>query len=68
MELETGEQKIVLYADDGCKVGRNPIWVQKNLTSVVRIFDRLILQTNLGKTKAMVFTLVFIWGKHALAS
>ena len=37
---------------------RNPIliWVQKALTMVVRIFERVGLQKNLGKTKVMVCT------------
>ena len=30
---------------------------------MVRIFERVGLETNLGKTKAMVCTLIFIWGK-----
>ena len=39
----------------------NPIWVKKSLTALVLMFDRVGLQTNLGKTKAMVCTPGFIW-------
>ena len=51
-----GEHNIVLYVDDGHIVGRNPIWIQTTLTTVVRIFEIVGLQKNLCKTKAMVCT------------
>ena len=44
--------------------GRNPIWVQTTLTLMLRIFERVILQTNLGKTKATVCTPFLIWGQQ----
>ena len=31
---------------------------------MVRMFERVCLQTNLGKTKAMICTPGFIWGQH----
>ena len=46
-----GEYNICLYADDGRISGRNPIWVLTNLKVLVRMFYRVGLQTNLGKTK-----------------
>ena len=55
-----GEHKIVLYANDSCIAGHNPIWVQTTLTSVVRMFERVGLLKNLGKTKAIVCTPGFI--------
>ena len=50
----TGEHNIVLYADDDRIIGRNPIWVQRTLTTLVRMFESVVLHTNLGKTKSMV--------------
>ena len=40
------------------------IWVQTALTTMVRIFERVLLQTNLGKTKEMICTPGFIWRKQ----
>ena len=59
-----GEHSSVFYADNGRIAGRNPIWVQTKLTAVVRMFDRVELIQNLGKTKAMVCTPGFIWGQQ----
>ena len=47
------EHNIRFYADDGRIAGRDPIWVQAELTTMVRIFERVGLQTNLDKTKAI---------------
>ena len=60
----SGEQNIFFYADDGRIAGRDPIWVQTALTKMVRIFDRVGLQTNLNNTKAMICTSGFIWGQQ----
>ena len=46
--------------DYGRIVGFNPIWVQTNLAEMVGMLKRVGLQTNMVKTKAMVFTLGFI--------
>ena len=59
---EAGDHNIVLYADNGHIAGYNPIWVQTMLTVVVRMFERVGLQTNLGKTKSMLCNTGFIWG------
>ena len=56
-----GDQDIVLYVDDRQIAGRNPIWVQTMRTEVVRIFEIVLLQTNLVKTKTMVCNPGFIW-------
>ena len=61
-----GEHNICFYADDGRIGGLNPIWVQTALTDMVRMFDRLGLQTNLSKTKSMVYTPRFIWGQQGV--
>ena len=63
-----GEHCIVFYADDDKIVGRNPIWVQMIMTYTVRMFERVELQTNLGKTKLMLFTLGLIWGYQGTSS
>ena len=59
---ETGEQGKVFYADYGRIEGRNPIWVQKTLKTLVRMFEQVGLCKNLGKTKSKTFTPGFIWG------
>ena len=38
MGWATGEQKIICYANDGRIAGRNTIWVQTALTTVVQMF------------------------------
>ena len=55
-----GEHNICFYADDGQIVDHNPIWVHTSLTEMVKMFDRVGLQKNLSKTKAMVCTPGFI--------
>ena len=59
-----GEHNICFYTDDERIVGQDPIWVQTELTAMVRIFERSGLQTNMGKTKAMICTPGFIWGQQ----
>ena len=59
-----GEHNICFYAYDGQISGQDPIWVQAALTKMVRMFERVGLQTNLDKTKAMIFTLGFVWGQQ----
>ena len=44
-----GEHIIVSYVVDVRIAGRKTIWVQTTLTAVVRIFERVGLQKNLGK-------------------
>ena len=59
-----GELNISFYAGDGRIAERNPIWVQTELMAMVRIFERVCLQTNPSKTRAMVCTSGFIWGQQ----
>ena len=40
--------------------------LQTALTDMVRILDRVGLQTNLRKTKAMLCTPRFIWGQQVV--
>ena len=53
----------MFYADNGRIPGRNPIWVQMMLTTVVRMFERVGLQNKLGSTKSSFYTPGPIWGK-----
>ena len=55
-----GEHNICLYAYDGRIVGRDTIWVQTVLITMVIMFKRLGLQTNLNKTNDMICTMGFI--------
>ena len=56
------------YVDNGQIAGSNTIWLQKTLKAMVRMFKRVGLQTNLGKTKTMVCTPGFIWGQQGTAA
>ena len=51
-----GNQKIVTYVDDDHVAGRNPIWMQGILTTLVQMFECLVLYTNLGKINSMTYT------------
>ena len=58
------DHNIVFYADDGRIAGYNPNWVKTMLMVVVKNFNKVALQTNMGKKNAMVFNLGFIlWKK-----
>ena len=59
---EASEHCIVFYTENGRVFGRNPIWVQMTMTDMVRMFDRVGIQINLGKTKVMLCTSGLIWG------
>ena len=58
-----GEHNICFYTDDGQISGRFTIWVQTSLKTMVRIFYKVGLQTNLNKTKAVICTTGLIWEK-----
>ena len=60
----TREHNILFYVDDGRISGQELIWVQASLTKMVRIFERIGLQTNLNNTKAIICTTGFIWGQQ----
>ena len=57
-----GEHCNIFYVDNGRIAGRNLIWVQTTMKSMVRMFERVLLQTNLGNTKGLVCKLGLIWG------
>ena len=54
---ETGRegrhQSAVFYADDGMVVSSDPAWFQGAFSALVAIFNRVGLQTNVGKTVIM---------------
>ena len=54
--LRSSKNNICFYSDDGRIAGHNPIWVHTGLTAMVRIFERLVLQKSLSKTKSMICT------------
>ena len=58
------EHNTILYAENGRIAGSNPTWVQTTLAAVARMFKGVVLIPNLGKTKLMVRTPGFIWGKQ----
>ena len=58
---EAADHNILFYADVRSITGHNSIWVQTTLITVVRMFERVGLQMNLGKTKSIVFIPSFIW-------
>ena len=63
MVWAAGERNLVFYADDRRVVGRDHIWAQDALMVAVVMFRRVGLETNLEKTKALVCTPRYIWGK-----
>ena len=67
MGWATGEHNIVFYVDNVRIAGRNIIWVQTTLKVVARIFERVVLKKNLGRTKAIGCTVGFIQGKLGVA-
>ena len=60
---EAGKINLFFYADGRRIAGRDPDWVQEALETMVDMFIRVVMEMNLDKTKAMVCTLGFIWGK-----
>ena len=56
------ERNIIFYADDSRILGQDHVWFQDALSATVEMFRRMGLETNLEKTKTMVFTPRFIWG------
>ena len=63
MGWEEGARNLVFNADEGRIAGRDHKWVQVALTVTVVMFQRMGLEMNLEKTKAIVCTPGFIWEK-----
>ena len=51
---EGRHQAALFYADDGMVVSSDPAWIQGAFTTLVGLFDRVALLTNVGKTVSMV--------------
>ena len=51
---EGRHQNSLLYADDGMVVSLDPRWLQGDFSTLVRLFGRMILKTNVGKTVGIV--------------
>ena len=55
---ETGRegrhQAALFYSDDGMVALSDPAWLQGAFNALVGLFDRVVLQTNVGKTVGMV--------------
>ena len=58
-----GEHNICFYEDDGLIERQDTIWVQAALTKMVIMFERVGLQMNLNKTKAVICMPGLILGK-----
>ena len=56
-----GEHNIFFYEYDNFIVRHNPIWVRVILIVVVSMFESVVLLTNIGETKSIFCTPVFIW-------
>ena len=51
---EGRHQAALFYADDGMVASLDPVWLQGAYNTLVGLFDRVGLQTNVGKTVDMV--------------
>ena len=58
-----GERDVIFYANDSRVAGWDHEWVQDALPLTVAIFRRMGLEKNPEKSKTMVFTPGYIWGK-----
>ena len=54
----SGENNVVFYAYGRRIACHKPIWLQRILAAVVHMFDRVVLQTNLVKTRQCFLLLV----------
>ena len=52
---EGRHQDALFYADDSMVASSNPRWIQWEFDTLVSLFDRVGLWTNVGKTVSMVF-------------
>ena len=60
MGWAAGERNLIFYADEGRIAWRDHIWVQYALMASVAMFQRILLEMNLDKTKALVCTRGYI--------
>ena len=52
---EAGERNVIFYADDDTIAGQDHEWVQDALSVTVAMFRRMGLDTNIEKSKTMVY-------------
>ena len=45
----------IFYVDYGLVVLTDPVWLQRSFDTMTRLFDRVGLQTNFGKTVGIIF-------------
>ena len=51
---EVRHQNFIFYTDDGMVASSDPRWFQGGFSTLVELFDRVGLKTNIGKTARMV--------------
>ena len=51
---EGRHQAALFYLDDGMVALSEPLWIQGEFNTLIGLFDRVVLQTNVGKTVGMV--------------
>ena len=51
---EGRHQNALIYADDGMVASSEPRWLQGEFSTLVILFDRVVLRNNVGKTVKMV--------------
>ena len=52
---EGRHQAALFYVEDGMVASSDPVWMQGAFKVLVGLFDRVVLQTNTGKTVGMVY-------------
>ena len=56
------------YADYGLVLLTDPVWLQSSFDTVTRLFGRVGLQTNFGKTVGMIFRRFWSAGNQSEAA
>ena len=57
------ERNLVFYVDDGRIAGRDHEWFQDALSVTVEMFQRMVWEKSIEKSKTMVCTPGYIWGR-----
>ena len=52
---EDGHQNVLFYMDNGLVALSDPQWIQDAFSTLVGLFDRVVLRTNAGKTVGMIY-------------
>ena len=64
-EQEGRHQNYLFYEDDGMVALLDPRWIQGKFSTLVGLFDRLGLRTNVEKSVGMVYRLLQAAGTHS---